>query len=682
MKKYFSLAVVFILLYATLLTAIPTSAATAGPYNYGNGCIKSINVSTTKQLDSGKATYYKATVNSSLHGLNKTYHNLTTHLAIGSKDTKFFVYSGETSDKMGYAKKSVDDLVKAFEAENPSYKVVAAVNGDFFNTNSGEPEEPMMQNGQMLKAYLLPDDERRGGGMVGVNYTTGKVVYHTIGPAYKSAGYGTTYEFNGSYQVQILGSKKTNAVASYEAALSNAPSLNKLSFTTSDFGKGAYDGKTVYEVELERYRKDTGGKNNTSHTSSYFFLQGKVTKIIKGTADMKPAKGKAYIAAISENQVPLLKVGTYVRCQKVLKGDWEGVTNAIGFKQQILAEGNLMFYNAYSRYHTGDGASESATAKWTEDIYDYPHCWKARTAIGFKADGTPVFMVIPYSQSISVGATYYEMSEQFKALGCTNAFLLDGGGSSTMVIRDGNSFNTVCHAEDGADGEGRAIGNIAIMAVLKEGASAPATDKVIDSGTDNNTDKDGDSAEANKYAISNDIKKVKEHVGSAISKYTLDGAKISEVDTFEITAGQKLGIEGYVGFTSSIKEFGYYFDGNEDSAVWGIKGETATASTKKKAGDKAKSFNIVADTAALTPGAHTVTYVVKYSTKSCELITLNLNVGGGAAAGDGTLDGGSGTGAVSDGGCGGSIAFPAVLATTVAAAGVVGFSQKKKKKDD
>ena len=241
---------------------------------------------------------------------------------------------------------------------------------------------------------------------------------------------------------------------------------------------------------------------------------------------------------------PSLGVGVTVRCQKVLSGSWKNVSNAIGFKQQILAEGDLMFYNAYSRYHTGDGASESATAKWTEDIYDYPHCWKARTAIGFKVDGTPVFMVIPYNGTL--GATYYEMSEQFKALGCTNAFLLDGGGSSTMVIRDGNSFNTVCHAENGVDGEGRAIGNIAIMAVLKEGASASATDKVIDSGADNNTDKDGDSAEANKYAISNDIKKVKEHVGSAISKYTLDGAKISEVDTFEITAGQKLGIEGYV----------------------------------------------------------------------------------------------------------------------------------------
>ena len=486
MKRFFGLAVVLILLYATLLTAIPASAATAGPYNYG-GCIKSINVSTTKKLENGKATYYKATVNSSWHGLNKTYYDLTTHLAIGTKDTKFFVYSGETSDKMGYAKKSVDDLVKAFEAENPSYRVVAAVNGDFFNTNSGEPEEPMIQNGQMLKAHLLSDDERRGGGMVGVNYTTGKVVYHTIGPAYKSAGYGTDYVFKGVYQIEVLGSHKTNAIASYDAALANAPTTSKLSFTTSDYGKGDYNGKTVYEVQLERYRKDMGGKNNTAHSSTTFFAQGKITKVLKGTASMKPEKGKAYIAAMSESQAPLLKVGTYVRCQKQLIGEWVGVTNAIGFKQQILAEGNLMFYNAYGRHHTGDGASESATAKWTEDIYDYPHCWKARTAIGFKADGTPVFMVIPYNGKL--GATYYEMSEQFKALGCKNAFLLDGGGSSTMVIRDGNSFNTVCHAEDGADGEGRAIGNIAIMAVLKDGASEPATDKVVGATTEKATSK-------------------------------------------------------------------------------------------------------------------------------------------------------------------------------------------------
>ncbi len=475
MKKYLSLAVVLILLYATLLTAIPASALSVGPYNTSDACIKSITVNKTTKLADSKATYYKATVNSSEHGINKTYKNRTMHVTIGTAGyTRFFVYSAESSDGMSYSKKSVHDLVVDFEKENPDWKVVAAVNGDFFNTNTGEPEEPMVQNGQTLKGNLPSDWERRGGGIVGTSDTTGKAVYHTIGAAYKQAGYGTTYYFRGDYQVQILDSTKQKVTKTYDAFVGKAPTALTVSFAVPDQA-GDFGGLTVYEVELERYRKDTGSKNNKridNEEPYYYFAQGKVTKKVTGTASMKPSKGKAYIAVKTANQLPELKVGAIVRCQKVLMGEWDNVSNAIGFKQQILAEGNVMFKNAYSRYHTGDGASQSETERWTEDIYDYPFCWKARTAIGFMADGTPVFLTSEYDGK-NHSITYYELSCQFKALGCTNAFLLDGGGSSTMVIRNGDSLDTVHSAEENSNnGEGRSIANIAIMAVRKDGKIA------------------------------------------------------------------------------------------------------------------------------------------------------------------------------------------------------------------
>ena len=62
---------------------------------------------------------------------------------------------------------------------------------------------------------------------------------------------------------------------------------------------------------------------------------------------------------------------------------------------------------------------------------------------------------------------------------------------------------------------------------------------------------------ANKYAIDSAIKKVKEHIGSGISKYTLDGTKINKAEVFGLNAGQKLGIEGFAGFSTYIKDFGY-----------------------------------------------------------------------------------------------------------------------------
>ena len=115
-------------------------------------------------------------------------------------------------------------------------------------------------------------------------------------------------------------------------------------------------------------------------------------------------------------------------------------------------------------------------------------CWKQRTAIGFKADGSCVLMVVSKGSNGSWGATYVELGTQFKALGCTDAFLLDGGGSSTMLIREGNSLNTVYHAEGGSDGEGRSIANIAILAVLKDGKTSKfPTKNLSTSSTSNNT---------------------------------------------------------------------------------------------------------------------------------------------------------------------------------------------------
>ena len=150
---------------------------------------------------------------------------------------------------------------------------------------------------------------------------------------------------------------------------------------------------------------------------------------------------------------------------------------------------------------------------------------------------------------------------------------------------------------------------------------------------------EAETVKPNKYAITDDIKKVKEHIGSGITGYTLDGAKIDEAESFSLSAGQKLGLKGYAGFSVAIKEFGYYFDGDEENAVWGVKGTTANASTKKKAGDKAKSFEIEADTTGLTEGEHTLTYVVKLSNKECELITVNLNVGGSGESESGASEG-------------------------------------------
>ena len=186
---------------------------------------------------------------------------------------------------------------------------------------------------------------------------------------------------------------------------------------------------------------------------------------------------------------------------------------------------------------------------------------------------------------------------------------------------------------------------------------------------------------ANKYAINDDLKKVKEHIGSGITQYAIDGEKVEKAESFTITANQKLGLTGYAGFTAAINEFGYYFDGDQASAVTGIKGGTASSSIKQKAGDKAKSFDVSIDASALADGAHTVTLYAKLSSKTVELTTITLNVGASGIVDVGCADGSesaseSGGAAEAEAGCSSTVAF-GIAVPVVALAGAVIFKRKK-----
>jgi exopolysaccharide biosynthesis protein len=76
----------------------------------------------------------------------------------------------------------------------------------------------------------------------------------------------------------------------------------------------------------------------------------------------------------------------------------------------------------------------------------------ARTAIGFKDDGTVIFFENDGKQSgKSVGLSPEVLAEEMKALGATNALNLDGGGSSAFAARvGGNSLAVLNSPSDGS----------------------------------------------------------------------------------------------------------------------------------------------------------------------------------------------------------------------------------------
>ncbi len=139
--------------------------------------------------------------------------------------------------------------------------------------------------------------------------------------------------------------------------------------------------------------------------------------------------------------------------------------------------------------------------------------------------------------------------------------------------------------------------------------------------------------EKNTYYISKEIKKISGHFGSGISKYyvgTKGSTKVKEL--FEVSADKTIGIEGFAGFDSFAKKFGYYFDNAEANMVLDSIPLDPDYQTKKKGGDKTSEFKINAPVSSLTDGEHTVTFVVQLLNKKVHpLITLNINVTGSSA---------------------------------------------------
>ncbi len=88
-----------------------------------------------------------------------------------------------------------------------------------------------------------------------------------------------------------------------------------------------------------------------------------------------------------------------------------GISDAVSFHPRLIANGKPLITS-------GDGG-------WGRG---------PRTAVGQKADGTVIFIVIDGRQAHSVGATLREVQDLLLEEGCVNAGNLDGGASSELVV--------------------------------------------------------------------------------------------------------------------------------------------------------------------------------------------------------------------------------------------------------
>lgn len=112
----------------------------------------------------------------------------------------------------------------------------------------------------------------------------------------------------------------------------------------------------------------------------------------------------------------------------------ENVLNA----QQLINDGCYNVFPAYFKMvDNGQVVTDYPLSEWAQDLANSIH---PRQAIGVKSDGTIVVATCDGRTTHDRGMTSAELANIMISKGCTNAWMLDGGGSSCTVIR-GNKIN-------------------------------------------------------------------------------------------------------------------------------------------------------------------------------------------------------------------------------------------------
>jgi len=400
---------------------------------------------TTKLM--GGVTLYKERVKTTYNGVktgiydpnNTKYeysHNTVQWVELPKSNEVVRVVSWSKGSADGWAASTVKTTAKDFEAKNPGWIVVAAVNGDSFDINgTKEPAKLHVQDGDVYQANL-------GYTQIGWKYDNTPIVN------------GATQSTK--LRLEVLDAN--NNVVTYKEvdAVNTTPSESGISVITKDT-KDSYD-LTGYKVYVGKY-----DACRISKYTSQVFVKGKIesisTSMQAGSHPLVERDGQDvrefYIVSKDGSLDNLIDVNSYVRLQHSLTGQWEDVDNVLcgfggaagGLNAQVLKDGTPL----------GAGSSDS-----------FQYTTHPRTIVGFKEDGSTVMMVSDgrgkqwdYAQGLS----YFQEGELMRLAGCTSAYNLDGGGSSTLIVRNEyGDFDVINRPSDGSE---RHIGN-AILFVMKD----------------------------------------------------------------------------------------------------------------------------------------------------------------------------------------------------------------------
>ncbi len=303
-----------------------------------------------------------------------------------------------------------------YEKNHPGYKVIGGINADFFRTTPPYGSNGVtVSNGEYYASHAgnSPLAIKNDGSVNSIFTLKDKTMAYTL-TFYNSNGEEVYKTFMNGFNTE----PKENEVTLYFLQRESSEHLDRWSTQSVS---NAWVVKNAEKAVTVRYDN--------------FYGKGQITEFV--TDEFTFTKNKPEFAIKSNNaQVnEYLQAGVTIRVQREFTSEEaEGVQNFVGTQKQFLVDGEFV-----------DG----------ESYVTQPTTRNPRTIIGIKEDGTILMIVIDgrhYELGFH-GMGSAEMSALCKYYGLVNAWNLDGGGSSTLIVRKQSTFtpSSVYNTTSGSD---------------------------------------------------------------------------------------------------------------------------------------------------------------------------------------------------------------------------------------
>ena len=318
---------------------------------------------------------------------------------------------------------TVSSAAKSLESQG--YRVVAGINGDFFNTSTGLPIGLVVSEGELLST---------DGGYYAIGFRADGTAVLGKPTVKVSADLG--YELLNDYGTP------TKVVRQLTGVNKARVSTGGIYLYTYDFNSRHTTGNTEAGVDvictIDQGSLTIGGE-----------LTATVDQVVEATSATAIGPDQIVLSAnlqSSSYNVDALRripVGSTITLSVTASSEeWNDVEYAVGALYSLVENGSVV-----------SGLSNSASP---------------RTAIGQKADGTLVFYTIDGRKSgHSIGASLNQLAQRMVELGCVTALCLDGGGSTAITVTQPDEL-TAKTINTPSDGSERAVTNHVFLVATSE----------------------------------------------------------------------------------------------------------------------------------------------------------------------------------------------------------------------